>query len=124
MCRKEHRNVPTFVEEIISVIEAKGLDMDGLYRISGNITEVQKVRYQVDHGKFNFKDFDIHVLSGSLKTFFRELEDSLIPGVLRDPFIETMSKLKQKNIFYKSYETYFSRLYMFILFILKCCKIN
>lgn len=65
--------------------------MDGLYRVSGNITEVQKLRYQVDHGKQNFKDFDIHVLSGGLKTFFRELDDSLVPTAFTPHFIEAMS---------------------------------
>ena len=42
--------VPLFVEDIIKSIEDKGLDMDGIYRISGNLAEVQKVRHQVDQG--------------------------------------------------------------------------
>jgi hypothetical protein len=87
--------VPYFVEEITAAIEAKGLDMDGLYRISGNVTEVQKLRHQVDHGKYNFKDFDIHVLCGALKTFFRELDDSLIPVGFRTHFVEAMSKFSK-----------------------------
>lgn len=28
-----------------------GLDMDGLYRISGNLATIQKLRYKVDHGE-------------------------------------------------------------------------
>jgi hypothetical protein len=50
LCQKERERVPYFVKEITAAIEAKGLDMDGLYRISGNVTEVQKLRHQVDHG--------------------------------------------------------------------------
>jgi hypothetical protein len=42
--------VPIFVTDIIKEIENKGLDMDGIYRISGNLAEVQKVRIQVDQG--------------------------------------------------------------------------
>jgi hypothetical protein len=44
--------VPIFVEEIIACIEYKGLDVDGIYRISGNLAEVQKVRLMVDQGEF------------------------------------------------------------------------
>ncbi len=39
------------MDEIIASIEARGLEMDGIYRISGNLSEVQKLRNQVDHGK-------------------------------------------------------------------------
>lgn len=67
--------------------------MDGIYRISGNLAEVQKVRFQVDHGKNNFKDFDIHVLCGALKTFFRELEEPLIPFSLHQEFLNSISNL-------------------------------
>ena len=51
LCKREKRSVPLFVEEIINSIESRGLDMDGIYRISGNLSEVQKLRNQVDHGK-------------------------------------------------------------------------
>ena len=51
LCKREKRSVPLFVEEITTAIESRGLDMDGLYRISGNLSEVQKLRNQVDHGK-------------------------------------------------------------------------
>jgi len=44
--------VPLFVEEITKAIENKGLDMDGIYRISGNLAEVQKLRLQVHQGNF------------------------------------------------------------------------
>ena len=42
-------------------------------------------------GKHNFNDFDIHVLSGTLKTFFRELEDPLIPLPMQDRFLKAIS---------------------------------
>ena len=50
LCHKEGKIVPLFVVEITKEIENKGLDMDGIYRISGNLAEVQKVRHQVDQG--------------------------------------------------------------------------
>ena len=41
-------------------------------------------------GKHNFKDFDIHVLCGALKTFFRELEEPLIPFELHEEFLSSI----------------------------------
>lgn len=32
-------------------LSAAGLDIDGLYRISGNLATIQKLRYKVDHGE-------------------------------------------------------------------------
>jgi hypothetical protein len=42
-------------------------------------------------GKTNYKDFDIHVLCGALKTFFRELEEPLIPFSLHQEFLNSIS---------------------------------
>ena len=56
LCQRENRSYPLFVEVIIEEIEAKGLDIDGIYRISGNLAEVQKVRHQVDHGKYSLSN--------------------------------------------------------------------
>jgi len=45
----EKRDVPRFVEECIVAIESKdeNLKTDGLYRASGNLSQVQKIRLQV-----------------------------------------------------------------------------
>ena len=41
--------VPQFVEKCIEVIESKeeNLKTDGIYRASGNLSQVQTIRYQV-----------------------------------------------------------------------------
>jgi hypothetical protein len=98
LCKKEKRLVPSFVEDIANTIEYKGLEMDGIYRVSGNLVEVQKLRYQVDHGKHNFKDFDIHVLCGALKTFFREIDEPLIPLNLTEYFLNATSNKRAQFI--------------------------
>ena len=75
--------VPEFVKKCISVIESKDENMktQGLYRHAGRLSFVQKVRFEVDQGNLDFlhKAESIHVLTGSLKLFFRELKDPLIP---------------------------------------------
>ncbi|XP_033038546.1 rho GTPase-activating protein 27 isoform X2 [Trachypithecus francoisi] len=64
-------------------LSAPGLDIDGLYRISGNLATIQKLRYKVDHDeRLDLDDGrweDVHVITGALKLFFRELPEPLFP---------------------------------------------
>lgn len=55
---------------------------DGLYRASGNLSQIQKIRLQIDQDKLNVlsQEEDVHVLTGALKLFFRELKEPLIPS--------------------------------------------
>ncbi|XP_046388953.1 pneumococcal serine-rich repeat protein-like [Ischnura elegans] len=75
--------IPLFVQRCIAAIESKPENMkaDGLYRASGNLSQVQKIRLQVDQNNLSIVDMeeDVHVLTGALKLFFRELKEPLIP---------------------------------------------
>lgn len=83
LARSEHSEVPMFVKKCISIIESKPeyLSTDGVYRQSGNLSVVQRLRLQIDQGNFGVLDNvdDVHVLTGALKLFFRELKEPLIP---------------------------------------------
>jgi hypothetical protein len=49
VCKGESPRVPAFVQHCIAAIECKEENMktDGLYRASGNLSQVQKIRLQV-----------------------------------------------------------------------------
>lgn len=83
VCGNESPRVPLFVQQCIAVIESSDDNMktDGLYRASGNLSQVQKIRLQVDQNNLSALDQeeDVHVLTGALKLFFRELKEPLIP---------------------------------------------
>lgn len=83
LCERERSPVPRFVQQCIRTVEARGLDIDGLYRISGNLATIQKLRYRVDHDeRLDLDDGrweDVHVITGALKLFFRELPEPLFP---------------------------------------------
>ncbi|XP_069809510.1 rho GTPase-activating protein 27 isoform X2 [Dendropsophus ebraccatus] len=100
LCEWEKRDVPEFVSQAIEVVERRGLDIDGLYRISGNLAVIQKLRYKVDHGEnFSLDDGrweDVHVITGALKLFFRELPEPLFPYSHYEQFVEAI-KFSDQN---------------------------
>lgn len=91
LCEREHGTVPHFVQQCIHSVERRGLDIDGLYRVSGNLATIQKLRYKVDHEEHLDLDDgrweDVHVITGALKLFFRELPEPLVPFGHFDKFI-------------------------------------
>ncbi|XP_055645687.1 LOW QUALITY PROTEIN: rho GTPase-activating protein 27 [Falco peregrinus] len=91
LCERERGTVPRFVLQCIQTVERRGLDIDGLYRVSGNLATVQRLRYKVEHDEHLDLDDgrweDIHVVTGALKLFFRELLEPLVPFSHFDKFI-------------------------------------
>ncbi|KAK2820647.1 hypothetical protein Q5P01_023606 [Channa striata] len=82
LCARERTTVPSFVEKCVKAVERRGLDIDGLYRVSGNLAVIQKLRYKADHEELDLEDGqweDVHVITGALKLFFRELPEPLFP---------------------------------------------
>ncbi|XP_033926160.1 rho GTPase-activating protein 27 isoform X5 [Melopsittacus undulatus] len=91
LCERERGTVPRFVLQCIQTVERRGLDIDGLYRVSGNLATIQKLRYKVEHDEqLDLDDGrweDIHVVTGALKLFLRELPEPLVPFSHFEQFI-------------------------------------
>ncbi|XP_073462863.1 uncharacterized protein [Aquarana catesbeiana] len=94
LCEREKRTVPQFVCKSIQAVERRGLDIDGLYRVSGNLAVIQKLRHKVDQDEnLNLEDGkweDVHVITGALKLFFRELPEPLFPYSHFTDFVEAI----------------------------------
>ncbi|XP_064613692.1 rho GTPase-activating protein 15-like isoform X2 [Liolophura sinensis] len=94
LCEKEGASVPFFIKHVISCIEGQGLNHDGMYRVSGNASQIQKLRCMVDQDQtYNFHDpnvWDINVLTGALKLFFRELKEPLFPFDSYSRFVDAI----------------------------------
>lgn len=94
LCQQESSTVPNFVKMCIDHVENNGLYIDGLYRVSGNLAVVQKLRFAVNHDeKVNLSDAkweDIHVTTGALKMFFRELPEPLFTYALFNDFVSAI----------------------------------
>ncbi|KAK3588177.1 hypothetical protein CHS0354_012242 [Potamilus streckersoni] len=85
--------VPLIVDLCIQIVEAKGLEMTGVYRIPGNKAAVTTIQEEVNKGvdKMNLdheKWSDVNVISSLLKSFFRTLPEPLIPDELYQSFID------------------------------------
>ncbi|XP_076023650.1 rho GTPase-activating protein 27-like isoform X2 [Genypterus blacodes] len=91
LCHRENTTVPKFVEKCIRAVERKGLDVDGIYRVSGNLAVIQKLRHRADHEEqLDLEDGqweEIHVITGALKLFLRELPEPLFPFSCFNKFI-------------------------------------
>ncbi|XP_077947922.1 rho GTPase-activating protein 15 isoform X13 [Gasterosteus aculeatus] len=94
LCEREKSTVPRFVRLCTDAVEKRGLDADGIYRVSGNLAVIQKLRFLVDHEeKLNLDQSeweDIHVVTGALKLFFRELPEPLVPFGFFNDIVETV----------------------------------
>ncbi|OBS58229.1 hypothetical protein A6R68_10669 [Neotoma lepida] len=94
LCQREGDTVPSFVRLCVEAVDKKGLDVDGIYRVSGNLAVVQKLRFLVDReGKLDLDSAewdDIHVVTGALKLFFRELPQPLVPPTMLPHFRDTL----------------------------------
>ncbi|XP_039224106.1 rho GTPase-activating protein 9 isoform X4 [Crotalus tigris] len=112
LCQREGGTVPRFVQQCVEAVEERGLDADGIYRVNGNLAIIQKLRFIVDReravtsdGRYVFPEQrcqeeklnlaspqwdDVHVITGALKLFFRELPESLVPYSHIDEFIASV----------------------------------
>lgn len=84
-----HKFVPKVVVECIQQIEADGnITTAGIYRVSGNKTQIESFKKKSNDKKMSKKENrlsllkgqDIHGLTGILKMFFRELSPPLMPS--------------------------------------------
>ena len=127
---KEHQKVPDFVLKCIKEVETRGLDVIGIYRLAGNTSQVQKLRYIVDQEQLYFLDDldkwdDINVITGALKLFLREMPEPLIPFSKYDAFVESayISDTRERAAFLRNLLSTFPKP-NFELFYILCCHLD
>ncbi|XP_015366811.1 PREDICTED: uncharacterized protein LOC107163753 isoform X10 [Diuraphis noxia] len=92
--------VPLIVEVCTSIVEEKGLDIIGIYRVPGNTAAITSLTEAVNNGGMETPDMalkllqrdprwtDVNVISSLLKSFFRRLPDALLTTEMYPHFIE------------------------------------
>ncbi|OWF42359.1 rho GTPase-activating protein 21-like isoform X2 [Mizuhopecten yessoensis] len=84
--------VPLIVDLCTKIVEARGLESTGVYRVPGNSAAVNHMQDELNKGIDNMnvdheKWCDVNVISSLLKAFFRKLPDPLITTELYQSFI-------------------------------------
>tara|TARA_R110002050_G_scaffold127656_4_gene248648 strand:- start:458 stop:1171 length:714 start_codon:yes stop_codon:yes gene_type:complete len=85
-------DIPTFLLQWFSFIMEQGMMSEGIFRVSGNNTQMQAARRDMDLGKeVNIGKLSVHGVAGLLKLWLRELPAPLIPVELYDDFANAKS---------------------------------
>jgi len=91
---KDNEFVPVIIEHCCKVVEAKGLDYLGIYRVPGNAAAVQLLQEELDSKEpesINFEEekwHDLNNIGSLLKSFLRKLPEPLIPKDMYSKFID------------------------------------
>lgn len=89
--------VPMVVYQCIQAVDLFGLTVEGIYRLSGSLPHVNKLKSMFDTDtsspKLDFRNpenfyHDVNSVAGLLKQFFRDLPDPLLTRQHYDRFIE------------------------------------
>ena len=105
----DSKGIPRVVQELIGQLRKRDArHVEGLFRISGNRTEILNTKTEMDYGKSSNYDLDklsVHTCSGLLKLFIRELAEPLL-GFDNYPLLVRLYRAKD----YKAISTVFTSL--------------
>ncbi|ORX53926.1 RhoGAP-domain-containing protein [Hesseltinella vesiculosa] len=93
--------VPDPVNRCFMEILARGLRVEGLFRLSGSVQEVDQLQYEFDqpptYGKYlDLAQYDIHAITSLVKKYLRALPDPVIPFAYQPRFIHLLES-RQPN---------------------------
>lgn len=85
----EEENIPHIITSCIDEIDQRGLDVKGIYRVSGVKSRVEKLCQAFENGAYHadLSDTPPHVIAAVLKLYLRQLPESLLTFRLYPEFI-------------------------------------
>lgn len=94
--------IPAVLVHCTSFIEEHGI-VDGIYRLSGITSNIQKLRLEFDAEKVpNLTEEmymqDIHSVASVLKLYFRELPNPLLTYQLYDKFVQAVQSADEVRL--------------------------
>ena len=88
--REKGREYPFILEATSKDLAERGVDQEGIFRISGNSREVNDLRARIENGHdIVLSDYSPHTVACLLKMWLRELPEPLMTFELYDAFNQT-----------------------------------
>eukprot|EP01094_Clydonella_sp_ATCC50884_P000832 TRINITY_DN1061_c1_g2_i1.p1 TRINITY_DN1061_c1_g2~~TRINITY_DN1061_c1_g2_i1.p1 ORF type:complete len:516 (+),score=135.94 TRINITY_DN1061_c1_g2_i1:138-1550(+) len=90
---REGSEVPMVVARCVQDIQKRGLETEGIFRISGTKDSVQRLREAFDRGEGEeliLSDYSIHAVAGMLKQYLGALPEPLLTFQLTEKFIDLL----------------------------------
>eukprot|EP00092_Neocalanus_flemingeri_P013690 GFUD01014765.1.p1 GENE.GFUD01014765.1~~GFUD01014765.1.p1 ORF type:complete len:358 (+),score=82.60 GFUD01014765.1:63-1136(+) len=101
IAKTDGTKVPKFLTKCISLIadNPSHMNSEGLYRRNGNMATIQSLRFEVDQGRLIKLDLveNVHILTGLIKLFFRELSSPLIPWSTIEKLADAYDKISKTD---------------------------
>ncbi|KAF1744664.1 hypothetical protein MXB_5548, partial [Myxobolus squamalis] len=91
-------NLPPSIQLLLETIEKNGLDVPGIYRISGNSEYITQCQSLIEnHQPFLIPECDIFVQTSLVKSFFRNLQVKIIPSDILTNYSSCTNTLDRVN---------------------------
>ncbi|XP_029007057.1 rho GTPase-activating protein 40 isoform X2 [Betta splendens] len=99
---KPHTSTPLFLQAILSFLERKGVDSEGILRVPGSQARIKLLQQNLEtgfyQGRFSWDDVSANDAAALLKKFIRELPTPLLTAEYLNTFsaVRDITDLKQK----------------------------
>uniref|UniRef100_A0A8C6T4B8 Rho GTPase activating protein 40 n=1 Tax=Neogobius melanostomus TaxID=47308 RepID=A0A8C6T4B8_9GOBI len=99
---KPHTSIPLFMQALLSFLEKKGLDSEGILRVPGSLSRIKVLQQSLDgtfySGQFSWDDVSPNDAAALLKKFIRELPAPILTPEYLNTFsaVRDITDLKQK----------------------------
>eukprot|EP01080_Neovahlkampfia_damariscottae_P001559 gene1559-12684_t len=95
---KEENQIPLPLLRCITHIENVGMNMEGIYRVSGSYKQMADIQQLYDKGLDpDLTKYDRYVITGVIKKFFALLPEPVMTFKLYDPFLRAQAKRSERD---------------------------
>jgi len=88
--RIQEREIAFVLEECVTFLYREAMDVQGLFRLAGSAVKIRKLTAEFDAGLVDLTEFesDVHIVTGALKQYLRELPEPLMTSNLYNEWIQ------------------------------------
>eukprot|EP00004_Rigifila_ramosa_P019961 TRINITY_DN5151_c0_g1_i1.p1 TRINITY_DN5151_c0_g1~~TRINITY_DN5151_c0_g1_i1.p1 ORF type:complete len:807 (+),score=217.63 TRINITY_DN5151_c0_g1_i1:35-2422(+) len=97
----QQTEIPAIFSRCVAFIQEKGMKNEGIFRLSGDKSEIQKLKTAFDSGQdFSIESItqDPNAVAGCLKMWLRELPEPLFPFSVYSPLLDTQELPPQEKL--------------------------